>query len=94
MKNGYILLIILVAALAIGCVDSKQTDTDSTIEPDSTNVDTASQTIHPTPPPSSLQDNSELDEFGFDDDLSDIDSLLSDSELDISLSEVNDDLFT
>lgn len=84
MKKVSILLIILVVALALGCVGPKQSDTDAGIKSVSPGVDT------PVP----AQGTDELDEFGLEDDLLEIDSLLSDSELDISLSEVNNDLFT
>lgn len=66
----YILLVLVLAALAIGCVGKKPSE---------------SATLPETPIPL----DSELEN-----DLAQIDSLLNDSSMDISLSEVNADAFT
>jgi hypothetical protein len=81
MKSVYILLVLVVAASALGCVGKKA--------PESTHVSPAQTPVSPettvspgaTPTPA-------VDEFGTDADITAIDSLVNDSSMDISLSEV------
>lgn len=68
MKVIYILIVLLVATVAVGCVD--KTSPDAAVEQPQTAVsqDTAEET----------------DEFGMESDLELLDSMFNDSEMDIS----------
>lgn len=73
MKIVYFLLVLLVAAFASGCVDQKQSP-DSVVTPAGENTAPAM--------------DDDLDEFGIEDDLAEMDSLFNESSMDISF-EVN-----
>ncbi len=94
MKSVYILLVLVVAASALGCVGKKAPEStyvypaqtpvspETTVSPAQTPV-SPETTVSPgaTPTPA-------VDEFGTDADITAIDSLVNDSSMDISLSEV------
>ena len=86
MRIVYILIALVVAASVLGCLDRK--GPDSSIK---TPV---------TPAPASQPDTSELsgsttenDEFGLDNDISQIDPMVNDLEMDISFSEIGANAF-
>jgi len=85
MKAIHIFLLLVVAVLALGCVD--RTGPDSTAPRSSTPAPVSSQT------PSSSNTITDGDDFGLDEDITEIDSLLNESDLDVSLSEINADAF-
>ncbi len=74
MKSVYILLVLVIAASALGCVGKKATE--STAAP---------------PPVSGIPENGDT---GIESDLTQIDSMMNESTMDISLPEVNADAFT
>ncbi|MFZ3059047.1 MAG: hypothetical protein WA102_04830 [Candidatus Methanoperedens sp.] len=83
MKSVYILLLALViASLTLGCVGKNAPETKAPVIP----AQTVSQA--PTPVPSAWTPAQSTDEFGTESDITAIDSLVNDSNLDISLSEV------
>lgn len=76
MKTVYVLMVLFVAALALGCVGQKQQpETTSSTGPQEGGV----------PPPYPESDPAEL---GIENDLAEIDSMFNESEMDISF-EVN-----
>lgn len=81
MKSIYILLVLILAASALGCVGKKPSEITTTpVSP----VETPAQTpVSPaeTPAPSSN------DEFGTEGDITAIDALVNDSSMDIPLSD-------
>lgn len=97
MKTAYILLVIVLAAAALGCVDKKAPETTSKM-PAATAAITATAapvphvTPAPTAQPSDIVAESEVLDTG--DDLTDMDTMFEDSNLDLSFSEVNADTFT
>ncbi len=80
MRAVYILIVLVVAALVLGCVGKKETEIS--VSPTQTPI-SPETTVSPagTPAPA-------IDEFGTDADIIAIDSLVNDSSMDISLSEV------
>jgi hypothetical protein len=87
MKMVYILLVLIVAAAALGCVDKKgaEPSTKAPVPPAQTSV----------PPTSSSSDAvTDSDLSGMDNDFQQLDSLYNESSMEISLSEVNADAFT
>ena len=78
--KAYLLLVLVVAALALGCVSQKQGD--STKAP----VSTAEKPVS-----SGMAENEPLE---IENDLVQMDSMFNDSVMDISFSEVNADAFT
>lgn len=81
MKSVYILLVLILAASALGCVGKKPSE--ATPAPASPIATPAQITISPgeTPAPSGN------DEFGTQGDINGIDSLVNDSSMDIPLSD-------
>ena len=76
MKLVYILIVLVVAAVAMGCIGNKQA------EPKSTGAAvTPAQTVSPVVAGTPGID----DPFGTDVDVADLDSMLADSSMDISL---------
>ena len=93
MKIVHVLLVLILAASALGCVGNKPsgvTPTPTTQTP-ATQVETsASSTVSPTETPvSAAATPSGNDQFGTQSDLSTIDSLVNDSSMDIPLYDVN-----
>ncbi len=90
MKTVYILLVLVVAAAALGCMGKKETEpsTKAPVPPVS-----PAQTSAPS---TSAQSNAitDSDLSGMDSDILQLDSLFNESSTDISLSEVNADAFT
>lgn len=89
MKTVYILLVLVVAAAALGCMGKKGTEPStgapvSQVPPAQTSA-----------PPTSAQSNAvaDSDMSGLDNDLTQLDSLFNESSMDISLSEVNANAF-
>lgn len=85
MKTVYILLVLVVAAAALGCMDKKGAE-PSTKAP-----------VSQVPPAqTSAQPNAvtDSDVSGLDKDMTQLDSLFNESSMDISLSEVNANAFT
>ncbi|MCX9013608.1 MAG: hypothetical protein OIN89_02245 [Candidatus Methanoperedens sp.] len=80
MKVVYILIVLLVAASALGCVDKKSPE--STASTDSGQQDAVSSGT-----------SEQTDEFGIESDLETLDSMFNDTEMDISF-EVSADAFT
>lgn len=81
MKIVYILLVLILAASALGCVGKKPSEvtpatTETSVSPTGTPVSATA-----TPAPSSN------DEFGTQSDINAIDSLVNDSSMDIPLSD-------
>lgn len=86
MKGIYIVLVLLIAASALGCISQKQSGTSTS---DMSTKPTAS------PAETSVPSNgAETDEFGTDADLAAMDSIFDDMNMDMSLSEVSADAFT
>lgn len=89
MKSVYILMVvILVAGLTLGCVGKKAPESGVTATPMQTTVSPAETPVSTQTPvsPAGTPAPSSIDEFGTESDLSDIDSLVNDSSMDISLS--------
>ncbi len=83
MKGVYILLLALVVvSLTLGCVGKKAPDTKASVTP----VQTVSQAQTPVPPAGTPAQGT--DEFGTESDITAMDSLVNDSNLDISLSDI------
>ncbi len=76
----YLLLVLVVAASALGCIGQKQADSTK-----------ASASTTEKPVSSSLAENESLE---IESDLAQMDSMFNDSVMDISFSEVNADAFT
>ena len=91
MKIVYIVLVLILAASALGCVGNKQsevTPTPTTQAP-GTQVETStSSTVSPAGTSVSATPSAN-DQFGTQSDLSTIDSLVNDSSMDIPLYDVN-----
>ncbi len=87
MKIVYILLVLVVAAAALGCIGKKgaEPSTKAPVSPAQTSAPPASSS------PDAVTDS---DLSGMDNDFQQLDSLYNESSLDISLSEVNADAFT
>jgi hypothetical protein len=85
MKAIYILIVLVVAASALGCVGNKQTSisTKATVSPAETSVSTAGTTVSSTGTTVAPED----DQFGTENDLATMDSLVADSNTDISFSD-------
>jgi hypothetical protein len=86
MKIVYMLLVLILAASALGCVSNKPSEV--TPAPTSQTPATQVQTS-PTGMPVSAATTSGNDEFGTQSDISTIDSLINDSSMDIPLYDVN-----
>lgn len=80
MKLVYILIVLLVAASALGCVDRNTPDTA---------VPGQQEPVSPAPG----QTSGQTDEFGIESDLEILDMMFNDTAMDISF-EVIDDAFT
>ncbi|MDD5616434.1 MAG: hypothetical protein PHH85_09550 [Candidatus Methanoperedens sp.] len=74
MKILHILIVLVIAALALGCIGNKQAETKSA----GTTVQPAQTTVSPAVPGVD-------DPFGTDVDVATLDSMLADSTMDISL---------
>ncbi|MCZ7358061.1 MAG: hypothetical protein O8C66_06135 [Candidatus Methanoperedens sp.] len=83
MKAIYILIVLVVAASALGCVGNKQTSTNAPVPPVETSVSPAGATVAPTGTPAAPGE----DQFGTENDLTMMDSLVADSNADISFSD-------
>ncbi len=83
MKIVYILIALVVAASALGCVDRK--GPDSSINTPATPA-LASQS-------DTSNSNAENDEFGLDSDLTQMDPMVKELEMDISFSEIGANAF-
>lgn len=84
MKVVYILLLALViASLTLGCVGKKAPETNAAVTPVQTTTSPAQTTVPPAGTP--VQS---IDEFGTEGDITAMDSLVNDSNLDISLSDI------
>jgi hypothetical protein len=86
MKIAYILLVLLLIVSALGCVGKNPSEvTPTTVPTTETSVSSAGTSISPseTPAPSSN------DDFEAQSDINAMDSLVNDSSMDISLSDVN-----
>ncbi len=86
MKAAYILLLLVVAASVLGCVDKKGPDSSSKVPVSNT----------PAPPsenPATSNPIAENDEFGLDNDLAQIDPMVNELEMDISFSEISANAF-
>lgn len=82
MRGVYILLLALViVSLTLGCIGKKAPETKASVTPVQT---TPAQT---TVPPGGTPAES-MDEFGTESDITAMDSLVNDSNLDISLSDI------
>jgi hypothetical protein len=89
MKIVYILLLLIFAASALGCVGNKQsevTPTPTTQAPANQVETSVSPAETPVPAAATPSGN---DQFGTQSDLSTIDSLVNDSSMDIPLYDVN-----
>ena len=84
MKSIYILLVLITAALTLGCVGNKPSEVTPTATPAETSVSPtetpASAAVTTTP--------SGIDQFGTQSDINAIDSLTNDSSMDIPLSDL------
>ncbi len=84
MKGVYILLLALViASLTSGCVGKNAPETKAPVTPVQTTVSPAQTAVPPAGTPAQSSDD-----FGTESDITAIDSLVNDSNLDISLSDV------
>jgi len=83
MKIVYILLVLILAASALGCVGKKPAEVIPTAAPAETSVSPTGTPVSPaaTPAPSGN------DEFGTQSDINAIDSLVNDSSMDIPLTD-------
>lgn len=89
MKSVYILMVvILVAGLTLGCVGKKAPESIAPAAPMQTAVSPAETPASTQAPvsPAGTPAPSSVDEFGTESDLTAIDSLVNDSNMDISLS--------
>ncbi|VVB89457.1 Uncharacterised protein [uncultured archaeon] len=92
MKGIYIVLLVLVvAASVLGCVGKKQTETSTNIVPQSETKVSPAQTASPAQTqvsgaPAEASSNG-ADTFGTESDIAAIDSIVNDSNMDISLSD-------
>jgi len=77
MKIAHILIVLVIAALTLGCIGNKQAETRS--------VDTVVQPAQTTIAPSVTAVPGVDDPFGTDMDVAALDSMLADSTMDISL---------
>jgi hypothetical protein len=85
MKNVYILLVLIIAASALGCVGNKPSGVTTTATPAETSASptgTLGSGAATTTP-------SENADFGTQSDINTIDSLVNDSSMDIPLSDAN-----
>jgi hypothetical protein len=93
MKSIYILIMLVVAVLVLGCIGNKQaeTSTQAPNSPAQTSVSPASQDSGTSgsvaSAPIATGTNSENDTFGTESDIASMDSLASDSNMDVSLSD-------
>ena len=83
MKAVYILLVLMVAALALGCLDKKAPES-SVKAPASAEQPSA---------PSNSNTIPDIEQSGMDNDLAQMDSMFNESAMDISFSEINADTF-
>jgi PBP1b-binding outer membrane lipoprotein LpoB len=84
MKGVYILLLVLViASLTLGCVGKNAPETKASVTPVQTTASPAQTDALPAGTPAQG-----TDDFGTESDITAIDSLVNDSNLDISLSDV------
>ncbi|MCX9024876.1 MAG: hypothetical protein OIN85_02130 [Candidatus Methanoperedens sp.] len=88
MKIVHILLVLILAASALGCVGNKPSEVTPTPTTPATQVETS---VSPTETPVSAAATTtpSNDQFGTQSDLSTIDSLVNDSSMDIPLYDVN-----
>ncbi len=86
MRVVYILIALVVAASALGCVERKGPD-PSMKAPVSTSGSSQSGT------PGTSNSVAEYDEFGLDTDISQMDPLVNELEMDISFSEISANAF-
>lgn len=94
MKTIYILIMLVIAATALGCIGNKQaqTSTQTSVSPEQTSISPAepagtsapSESVDSAPATSGSTSD---DLFGTDSDLNSVDSLVSDSNVDITLSD-------
>ncbi len=85
MKAAYILLLLVVAASVLGCVDKKGPDSSSKVP--------VSNIPAPSENPVTSNPIAENDEFGLDNDLAQIDPMVNELEMDISFSEISANAF-
>ncbi len=87
MRSIYILIILVVAASALGCVGNKQTgtSTQAPVSPGHTSVSPAETPASAGSVPSGAATQNDV--FGTETDLTSVDSLVNDSNMDISLSD-------
>ncbi|VVB88416.1 Uncharacterised protein [uncultured archaeon] len=87
MRSIYILIMLVVAASALGCVGNKQagTSTQAPISPGQTSVSPAETPASVGSAPSGSANQNDL--FGTESDLTSVDSLVNDSNMDIPLSD-------
>ncbi|HLB70183.1 MAG: hypothetical protein OIN88_08095 [Candidatus Methanoperedens sp.] len=81
MKSVYIILVLVVAALALGCV-GKQGESP-TVSPVGTTISPVETTVSPGGTPATSTGE---DVFGVDEDIQNLDAMLNDASLDTSLS--------
>ncbi len=84
MKIVYTSLVLILTVSALGCIGNKPSEVTPTSQVTSTQVETS---ISPTETPVSATTSN--DEFGTQSDISTIDSLVNDSNMDIPLYDVN-----
>lgn len=81
MKSVYIILVLVVAALALGCVGKQgESSTKTSVSPVGTAVSPVETTPGETPATAGE------DVFGVDEDIQNLDAMLNDASLDTSLS--------
>jgi hypothetical protein len=90
MKIVYVLLLLILAASALGCVGNKSSEVTPapTTQAPGTGETSTSSTVSPAETPVSAA-ATPPDQFGTQSDLSTIDSLVNDSSMDIPLFDVN-----
>lgn len=86
MRSIYILIMLVIAASALGCVGNKQagTSTQAPVSPGETSVSPAETPASAGSAPSGAATQNDV--FGTETDLTSVDSLVNDSNMDISLS--------
>ncbi len=84
MKLISILIVLLIAVSASGCMGNKQGDTSA-----GTPVSQVTTAVSGTSSAGGTQESSNMDEFGTEADIAAIDSLVNDSSMDISFSDVS-----
>ena len=90
MKSVYILLVLVLAASALGCVGKKQAETKAPVSPAETSLPPTKTPVSPAQTPVSpavTPAPTGNDEFGTEGDITAIDALVNDSSMDIPLSD-------